>query len=230
MNVAWHGSLHPYWTRQRAGGDIRLSAQDRAGRRRRQRLVHRRPWIRWRLVGSPWITRALVSCSLTLLGLAAAAAAQSIAVDRQRGLQDGAIVANADILTLPTPDDLEKGPRSRAGQGGGVVRRDNRFAACGPPVPTVDPPCAHPFPVRSSSRSPSPRPSARPAARSRSSGGQARREERRGEAQGAEVGRHRRVRPDVQGRLRHQRRHLDERRRQPGRRARSSSTCSATST
>jgi hypothetical protein len=77
-------------------------------------------------VGSPWITRALVSCSLTL-GLAAAAAAQSIAVDRQRGLPDGVIVANADVfvpdgsrlegvgvqpdvLALPTPDDLEKDP------------------------------------------------------------------------------------------------------------------------
>ena len=34
------------------------------------------------------------------------------------------------------------------------------------------------------------------------------------------MGRHRRVRPDVHGRLRHQRRHLDERRRQPGRGAR----------
>jgi len=74
-------------------------------------------------VGSPWITRALVSCSLTL-GLAAAAAAQSIAVDRQRGLPDGVIVANADVFvpdgsaskesgcsptSLPSrPDDLER--------------------------------------------------------------------------------------------------------------------------
>ena len=62
--------------------------------------------------------------------------------------------------------------------------------------------------------------SSRPAARSRAGGGQAGRQEGRGEAQGAEVGRHRRVRPDVQGRLRHERRHLDERRRQPGRGAR----------
>ena len=41
-------------------------------------------------MASPWITRALVSCSLTLclaLGLSATVAAQSIAVDRQRGLQ-----------------------------------------------------------------------------------------------------------------------------------------------
>jgi carboxyl-terminal processing protease len=45
-------------------------------------------------VGSPWITRRFVSCSLTLClaaglapGLAATVAAQSIAVDRQRGLQ-----------------------------------------------------------------------------------------------------------------------------------------------
>ena len=41
-------------------------------------------------MASPWIARAFVSCSLTLclaLGLTATAAAQSIAVDRQRGLQ-----------------------------------------------------------------------------------------------------------------------------------------------
>ena len=61
---------------------------------------------------------------------------------------------------------------------------------------------------------------ARPAARSRSGGGQTGRQEGRREAQGAEVGRHRRVRPDVQGRLRHERRYVDERRRQPGRGAR----------
>jgi C-terminal processing protease CtpA/Prc len=48
--------------------------------------MNRRAWIRWRRVASPWIVRALVSCSLTV-GLAASAAAQSIAVDRQRGLQ-----------------------------------------------------------------------------------------------------------------------------------------------
>jgi C-terminal processing protease CtpA/Prc len=45
-----------------------------------------RAWIRWRPVPSSWIARAFVSGSLTL-GLAATAAAQSIAVDRQRGLQ-----------------------------------------------------------------------------------------------------------------------------------------------
>ena len=45
-------------------------------------------------MGSPWITRRFVSCSLTFclalglaLGLSATVAAQSIAVDRQRGLQ-----------------------------------------------------------------------------------------------------------------------------------------------